>query len=176
MGGIDKGLHVYRGKPLIAHVIERLAPQVDRMLISANRNAETYASFGYPVCPDLVPGFAGPLAGIHAGLAACQTPLLATVPCDSPCLPSDLVIRLSAELLRTDAEIAIAATGERIHPVFALMKRDMYSDVAAFLSSGHRRLEEWCRSRKLCVVNFADDKLFVNINTIEDLAAAASRG
>lgn len=169
LGGVDKGLHLYQGRPLIEHVIERLAPQTDRLLISANRNPERYAAYGYPVLPDIVSGFAGPLAGIHAGLTACPTPLLACVPCDSPRLPLDLVAKLRNELRDADAEIAIAATHDGLQPVFALMKRDLCSDVAAFLASGHHRLGEWCRSRKLCVVHFADAGLFANINTVEDL-------
>src|SRR5687767_9816016 len=94
MGGIDKGLRDFRGRPLVGHAIERLAPQVDELLINANRNPEAYARFGYPVIADEIPGFAGPLAGFERGLAHARGDLVVTAPCDSPFLPADLVERL----------------------------------------------------------------------------------
>src|SRR3982751_4442728 len=94
MGGVDKGLQPFRGKPMAAHVLERLAPQVDEILINANRNAEAYAQFGHRVIADEVAGFAGPLAGFERGLAHASGALVVTVPCDSPFLPVDLVARL----------------------------------------------------------------------------------
>jgi molybdopterin-guanine dinucleotide biosynthesis protein A len=81
---------------MVAHVIRRLLPQVDTLIVNANQNIERYGAFGHPVVPDAIGGFAGPLAGLHAGLNACTTPLLVTSPCDSPFLPLDLVARLRA--------------------------------------------------------------------------------
>ncbi|HMX17345.1 MAG TPA: molybdenum cofactor guanylyltransferase, partial [Rhodocyclaceae bacterium] len=98
MGGADKGLLDYAGRALVAAAIERLRPQVGTLMVNANRNGEAYAAFGFPVLADAVAGFAGPLAGLQAGLAACTTPLLVTVPCDSPDAPRDLVARLGAAL------------------------------------------------------------------------------
>ena len=94
MGGIDKGLQALRGRPMVAWVVERLAPQVDELLINANQNGERYAAFGHRVVPDRIPDFAGPLAGLHAALSAAAHPLVATAPCDSPFLPEDLISRL----------------------------------------------------------------------------------
>ena len=94
MGGVDKGLRPFRGKPMVQHAIERFAPQVDEVLINANRNREAYAGFGYPVIADEIEGFAGPLAGFERGLAHARGELVVTVPCDSPFLASDLVKRL----------------------------------------------------------------------------------
>src|SRR5512146_1640213 len=94
MGGVDKGLQLLRGRPMVAWAIERLAPQVEEILVNANQNTEAYAKFGHRVVPDSVGGFAGPLAGLHAGLHAAAQPLAVTVPCDSPFLPLDLVARL----------------------------------------------------------------------------------
>lgn len=176
MGGADKGLQLHAGRPLVAYVAERLAPQVDRLLISANRNPETYAALGHPVVADRIEGFAGPLAGIHAGLAASTTPLLATAPCDTPFLPLDLIDRLRAALLLADAEIAVAATGTGLHPTFALMRREVLASLAAYLADGHHRMQEWCRSRALCVVDFADERAFANINTLDDLALLGRAG
>lgn len=176
MGGVDKGLQLHAGRPLVAHVVERLVPQVGKLLISANRNPESYAALGYPVVADRIDGFAGPLAGIHAGLTACTTPLLATAPCDAPFLPLDLVDRLRAALLLADAEIAVAATGTGLHPTFALMRREVLTSLAAYLADGRHRVQEWCRSRALCVVDFADERAFANINTLDDLAMLGHTG
>ena len=94
--GVDKGLLSLSGKPLVAHVIERLVPQVDVLLVNANRNADSYAQFGCQVVPDVIGGFAGPLAGLHAGMLAAATEWVVTAPCDSPLLPPNLVERLHA--------------------------------------------------------------------------------
>lgn len=173
MGGVDKGLQPYRGQPLIAHVLARLAPQVSGLLISANRNLAAYAAYGYSVVEDFQPGYAGPLAGIRAGLAACPTSLLATAPCDAPHLPLDLVARLHTRLRETRAEIAVAATSEGLQPTFALMQRTLLPSLAAFLDNDRHRLQEWCRSRQLVVVDFDDSQAFANLNTLADLADSA---
>src|ERR671926_1083594 len=109
MGGVDKGLQPLHGRPMIAHVLERLGPQVDDIVINANQNLERYGAFGHRVVKDEISGFAGPLAGLHAGLAAISQPLAVTVPCDSPFLPSDLVARLARALGSND--LAVAKTG-----------------------------------------------------------------
>src|SRR6266481_9527870 len=98
MGGVDKGLQPLHGKAMVQHVLARLAPQVDEIVINANQNLERYGAFGHRVVSDRVGGFAGPLAGLHAGLEAISQPLAVTVPCDSPFLPADLVARLKSQL------------------------------------------------------------------------------
>ena len=113
MGGVDKGLQDLQGRPLVQWVLERLAPQVDSVLINANRNLPRYAGFGCPVLPDLIPDFAGPLAGLQAALAGAATPLVATVSCDSPLLPADLVRRLQEALAAADADLTVARAGNR---------------------------------------------------------------
>src|SRR3954465_1097930 len=120
MGGVDKGLQPLRGKPMVEHVLARLSPQVGEIIINANQNAEAYGRFGHRVIGDDIAGFAGPLAGLHAGLKAARNPLVVTVPCDSPFLPSDLVSRLHSSL--KDNDLAVAKTGDQAHPVFALVK------------------------------------------------------
>jgi molybdenum cofactor guanylyltransferase len=171
MGGVDKGLQILDGRPLIAHVIERLRPQVDTLLINANRNADAYETFGYQVIADQIGGFAGPLAGIHAGLARCATPLLATVPCDSPRLPRDLISQLLDALLFANAQIAIARTATGLQPVFALMKCEVLPSLTDYLVAGKHRMQDWCRELALCEVDFPDDSTFANINTRDDLSA-----
>ena len=169
MGGGDKGLRQFRGKPLVAHALERLAPQVDTLIINANQNREAYEALGYPVIADAVAGHAGPLAGLHAGLAACTTPLLATAPCDSPFLPPDLVARLHAALIGAGAELAVAQTGGRAQLVFALCRREVQDSLTDFLDGGGHKVETWYAALNVVEVPFEDEAAFANINTLEEL-------
>ena len=169
MGGRDKGLQPFRGKPMAAWAIARLAPQVDALLINANQNLEAYAAFGHPVVPDRIAGFAGPLAGLHAGLSACDTPLLVTAPCDSPFLPDDLVARLRAALETAGAQIAVAKTGDQPHPVFSLVRREVLDGLTAFLEAGGRKVDAWYAALQVAEVPFEDERAFANINTLEEL-------
>src|SRR5437763_8732222 len=139
MGGVDKGLQEFRGKPMAAHVIERLAPQVDEILVNANRNPEAYERFGHRVIADEIEGFAGPLAGFERGLAHATGDLVVTVPCDSPFLPRDLVARLRGAIEASGDDIAVAKTGTQAHPVFCLMRRSVHASLAAFLARGERK-------------------------------------
>src|SRR4051812_37659687 len=129
MGGVDKGLQPFRGKPMVAHVLERLSPQVSEILVNANRNVEAYAAFGHHVIADEIAGFAGPLAGFERGLAHAKGALVATAPCDSPFLPLDLVARLQNALEGAHADLAVAKTGEQAHPVFCLMRREVHASL-----------------------------------------------
>jgi len=175
MGGVDKGLVELDGKPMVAHVLARLSPQVDAVLINANQNAERYAAFGLPVLADAVGGFAGPLAGLHAGMSAATTPFVATVPCDSPFLPLDLVARLSKGLVGMDAQLAVARTFDQPHPVFALVRRDVLPHLASFLHGGGRKIDAWYATLRIVEVAFDDcADAFRNINTADELAAASS--
>ncbi|HXZ49319.1 MAG TPA: molybdenum cofactor guanylyltransferase MobA [Usitatibacter sp.] len=171
MGSVDKGLQPFRGRPMVAHVIERLAPQVDEILVNANRNAAEYARFGHRVIADAIPGFAGPLAGFERGLAHASGTLVATVPCDSPFLPADLVARLRAALERVRADLAVAKTGAQAHPVFCLMRRSVHASLAEFLAGGERKIDRWYASLAVAEVPFDDEPdAFLNINTREELA------
>lgn len=169
MGGGDKGLRLFRGKPMAAHAILRLVPQVDFLIINANQNLEAYAQFGYPVIADAITGFAGPLAGLHAGLLAAQTPLLVTAPCDSPFLPLDLVSRLYSALAEKEADLAVAKTGDQPHPVFSLVRREVLGSLTDFLESGGRKIDRWYSALKVVEVPFPDEAAFANINTQEEL-------
>lgn len=173
MGGVDKGLVALAGRPLVAHVLERLAPQVGGIVVNANQNAERYAEFGYPVVPDTVGGFAGPLAGLQAGLTLATTPYVVTVPCDSPFLPADLVARLAAGLERERAQLAVAQTFAQPHPVFALVDRRVLPHLTAFLEGGGRKIDAWYASLPVATVAFDDAAdAFRNINTVDELKAA----
>ena len=132
MGGVDKGLQRLDGRAMVAWSIARLAPQVETIIVNANQNLDAYRAFGHPVVSDAVGGFAGPLAGLHAGLQATHTALAVTVPCDSPFLPTDLVERLHAALEAQPAELAVAKTGTQPHPVFCLVRRSVLPHLQAF--------------------------------------------
>ena len=170
MGGIDKGLQELRGRPLAAWVVERLAPQVDELLINANQNTERYAAFGHRVVADQIPDFAGPLAGLHAALTAASHPLVATAPCDSPFLPADLVSRLFSALTANEADLAVARTFDQPQPVFCLCRRSVLPHLTEFLAGGGRKIDRWYTTLKVVEVSFDDEAdAFENINTREEL-------
>lgn len=172
MGGVDKGLSLLDGETMVEHILRRLTPQVGRLIINANQNHDTYAGFGHPVVGDRIEGHAGPLAGLEAGLAACTTPYLLTVPCDSPFLPADLVSRLAACLTAHKASIAVARTGEQLHPVFSLIRSDELPELQAFINAGGRRMEAWLRRLCWAPCPFDDcPEAFANINTPDELRA-----
>jgi molybdopterin-guanine dinucleotide biosynthesis protein A len=176
MGGVDKGLQPLRGRPMAAWVIERFAPQVDEVLINANQNLERYSALGYRVIPDEIKGYAGPLAGLHRGLTEAAHDLVATVPCDSPFLPRDLIARLRAALEGEWAEIAVAKTGNQPHPVFCLCRRSVLPGLTAFLAAGGRKIDAWYADLKVIEVAFDDNPgAFSNINTDEELRALETR-
>ena len=171
MGGIDKGLQAFRARRLIDHVYERIAPQVGGVIINANQNQEAYRAFGVRVVSDAVGGFAGPLAGMHAGLSVSKRPFLASVPCDSPFLPEDLVARLYARIDETGAELAVAKTGDQPHPVFSLMRRSVLDHLSGFLKEGGRKIDAWYATLNVVEVAFDDEvEAFSNINTLDELA------
>jgi molybdopterin-guanine dinucleotide biosynthesis protein A len=167
MGSVDKGLQPLRGKPMVEWVLERLRPQVAEIVINANQNVHVYGKYGHRVVSDEIGGFAGPLAGLHAGLKAASHALVVTVPCDSPFLPDDLVSRLHKNL---SGDLAVAKTGDQAHPVFALMKREVRESLEAFLAQGGRKIDAWYAALKVVEVNFDDEAdAFRNINTLEEL-------
>jgi molybdenum cofactor guanylyltransferase len=184
MGGVDKGLQNFNGIPLALHTLMRLGPQVESVMVNANRNVSAYESFGASVWPDASADFAGPLSGFLVGLERAETPYVLTVPCDTPRLPLDLAERLAAALIREDADIAMAAAPEtddsgqtqiRTQPVFCLMKIEMSESLVKFTHAGGRKIDAWTVQHKTVVVPFdapGDDPLaFANVNTLNELQA-----
>ncbi|HTY02213.1 MAG TPA: molybdenum cofactor guanylyltransferase MobA [Rhodocyclaceae bacterium] len=169
MGNVDKGLEPFRGRTLVESVIERFRPQVATLIISANRNLERYRACGFPVVPDRDGDFAGPLAGLQAGLAACATPLLATAPCDSPFLPADLVARLLAALTESGAPVAVARCDGHLQPVFLLVRREAAASLDRHLAGGERKAESWLVSIGATAADFPDPRAFTNFNTRDAL-------
>lgn len=173
MGGGDKGLRLLHGAPMVAHAIERLRPQVDGLIINANQNSAAYAALGYPVIADDetagLEAYAGPLAGILTGLSLCATPLLVTVPCDSPLLPTDLVERLFAALAARGAQLAVARSASGLQPVFSLCRREVAGTLRDYLAAGGRKIDAWYAHLNFVAVDFPDEAAFANINTPEQL-------
>lgn len=174
MGGGDKGLTELAGKPLIEHALARLAPQVDALIINANRNVARYAEYGHPVVTDERQGFQGPLAGMASGMKAAETEFMVCAPCDSPLLPEDLVERLFRRLREQDAELSVAHNGERLQPVFTLMRTALAGSLLAFLDGGGRKIDQWFQRHQLALADFSDQPAaFSNVNSPEELDAMA---
>lgn len=171
MGGTDKGLMLLQGRPLIQHVIDRLKPQVDELIINSNRHIEIYQQFGYPVFPDEHIGYSGPLAGIQVGLKQAKCEYLLICPCDTPYLPENLVEKLLLTLKQHHAEIAIAAADGSDHPVICLCKTSVLPTLEEYLTSGGRKVSTWQQKLVHQYTDFSDQPhAFANINTPEELA------
>ncbi|MFM4718923.1 molybdenum cofactor guanylyltransferase MobA [Aeromonas bivalvium] len=170
MGGDDKGWVPLAGKPLIAHVLERLRPQVDEVLINANRSEERYRALA-PVIADRQVDFQGPLAGMEAGLGAARHDWVLFVPCDGPALPRDLMTRFRAAIT-PDTELVVAHDGEHLQPVVALLRRALLPSLQQALASGERKTGAWFARHRMALVPFADQPdAFVNLNSPAELAA-----
>ena len=174
MGGIDKGLIPFHGRPLIESAIDALKVQTGQLLINANRNLAQYSHYGYPVISDATLDFAGPLAGFSVGLAACKTPYLLTAPCDSPLLPLDLSKHLASELEASNAQLVYASTQEPdgkiwSQPVFCLMRSDVADSLNQFLLKGDFKIDHWFKDLRSSTVIFSDTQAFTNVNTPQEL-------
>jgi molybdenum cofactor guanylyltransferase len=182
MGGGDKSLRLLGGRPLLAHVIERLGPQVAALVLNANGDPARFAPFGLPVAADSVADFAGPLAGVLAGLdwAAAHRPECAhvvSVATDAPFLPRDLVARLIDGRRAAGADLACAASGGQEHPVIGLWPVRLRDDLRhALIAEGIRKVDVWTGRYRLATVDFSADRIdpFFNANRPEDLERAAA--
>jgi molybdenum cofactor guanylyltransferase len=175
MGGEDKGLLEFAGRPLIEYVLERLQPQVDNILINANRNTQRYAAYA-PVAVDTIDGFAGPLAGMLAAMESVDSRYIMTVPCDGPYLPADLVARMSSAMDKHGATIAVAHDGKRLQPVYALIDTALHDSLRAYLEDGERKIDLWYAQHHPVEVDFSDRaELFININRPEELSSEEQR-
>lgn len=168
----DKGLLPFNHRPMVSYALAAMAPLVEELLISANRNQNDYRQFGYPVIGDAGQAFDGPLAGILAAMRAARNPLLLVAPCDSPLIEAGHLQRLLDALRQSDADIAAAFDGERLHPVFAVLKTSLQADLRDYLQRGERKLQSWFFQHSMITVDFSDvPEIFVNINTPAELWA-----
>ena len=169
LGGQDKGLLSFRGRPLVEWVLAGLKPQVGTILISANRNLAAYARYGYPVLPDALADYPGPLAGIREGLQAASTSWLLAVPCDVPHLPPDCAARLLQAASAQHAQAAYARAAGESHDAVLLMQRSLTAALEAYLQSGGRSVHGFLARQGALAVDFDDPQAFANLNTPQDL-------
>lgn len=168
MGGADKGLLDYRGRPLVEWVRAVVAPQVDELLISANRNREAYAAYGHRVVSDTLPDYPGPLAGVLASMQSVTADWLGVVPCDTPHLPADLIPRLLAAARQAQVPLAVAADDARTHPTCFMVRTDQRENLVAFLAREERAVRHWQAGLPAITVKF-DAAGFANLNRPDDL-------
>ena len=172
MQGQDKGLIKLGDKTLIEHVITCLLPQVQTIVISANRNLENYRGFGLPVLSDPTQEYLGPLSGIATAMQQCKTDYLLVVPCDCPYLPSDLATRMLSTITQTETDACLAHDGQRLQPLVALLSVSLLNDLKGNIAAGHLKVERWMLEQSHCLVEFNDKRAFFNINTEEELQQA----
>ncbi|WP_298610141.1 molybdenum cofactor guanylyltransferase MobA [uncultured Thiothrix sp.] len=166
MGGVDKGLIEWQGRPFIEHLLAALQAQVDAIIINANRNQAIYQSYGFPVISDQAPDYQGPLAGLAAAMHTVKTLYILTIPCDSFYLAPDFAARMLQVLNTTQAELVIAHDGEQLQPTYALVPITLLSNLEAFLARGERKLRAWYAEQRMATVNCSDIAImFKNINT-----------
>jgi molybdopterin-guanine dinucleotide biosynthesis protein A len=176
MGGEDKGLVPLAGRPMVAHVLDALRPQVGTVVVNANRNQERYAAFGHPVIADAVDGYLGPLAGVLTALQQCGTEFLVTVPCDAPLIAPDLVARLYAAAVATGADIAVASDGQRQQPVFLLLRASLAPSLEAYLAGGDRKVDLWFGQLRVAEADFSDaPDTFLNVNDPDERQRVEAR-
>lgn len=168
MDGEDKGLVKLENRPLIEYVIDAISPQVETIILNANRNQELYARYGYPVVSDTLLDYQGPLAGFICALKSSTTSHIVTLPCDGPFVPTDLVERLICALTENNAEIAVAHDGDRMQPVYSLIPTTLSNSLNAFLDSGERKIDLWYKQHRVALADFSGcPETFRNINTAE---------
>ena len=176
MGGVDKGLVEVAGRPMVEHVLAAVERQAGAVAINANRSTERYARYGHPVIADRMDGFQGPLAGMASALAAAATEFVLVVPCDSPLVDASLGPRLHAALVQHGTDVAVAHDGERMHPVFVLLRRAARAGLDDFLARGERKIDRWFAKEKTAVVDFSDlPDMFLNVNREEDRSRLEAR-
>lgn len=171
MNNKDKGLILINGKPLIKYVLDTLEPQVNKILINANRNLDQYSVYGYPVIADQDSGYLGPLSGMLTALKQATTDYIFVVPCDTPLLPGNIVSLFTHDIEHDPLRPRVAHDAKRIQPLFALLHKSLIENLTQFIGRGERKAEIWILNQNPIIVNFADQSdCFVNINQTEDIS------
>ena len=171
MGNQDKGLVLFRGKPMVEYALQAMSAVADQVLINANRNLAKYQQFGVPVIADQTDSFDGPLAGVYTALVNSQAEILLVMPCDTPLVRSEHLDKLLQTLKTSGADICVAFDGERMHPVFLALKTELQPSLKKYLASGERKIDRWLVQHQLVKVDFSDQQeIFRNINTLDELS------
>lgn len=170
MDGQDKGLVIFRGKPMVSYALEALKSVTGQILISANRNIDLYAAYGYPVIKDYSENFDGPLAGLYSALTCADTPYVMTIPCDSPFVNHMVLTRMLDAMDIESTSICTIHDGNRLQSAFMIAHKQLIVDLENYLSEGKRKVETWLKRHNLVVADVSDfPELFTNINTTGEL-------
>jgi molybdenum cofactor guanylyltransferase len=170
LGGQDKGLVSYKGRPLIEHVLDGISDQTPNILISANRNLNTYAGYGYPVVQDTLDDYQGPLAGILASMSFAQTPYILTLPCDGPFVDGGYLEKMLGRKNLGQADIVVASNGLYPQPVYALIPVTLQQSLRDYIDKGERKTIGWYQQHRVVEVEFSDQAgFFTNLNLPQDL-------
>lgn len=176
MAGKDKALQLLAGRPLLAYVISALRPQVDAIVINSNRPASDYLQFALPVIADTLPDYPGPLAGLLSALQSCASEFVLAVPCDTPLLPGDLVVRMRHALEAEHADVCSVSDGGQLHAAIILARRNCLSSLEQYLAGGQRKVQDWLHSQRLAIADYSEQPgRFTNVNTIEELQQLEQR-
>ena len=170
MNNQDKGLLIYKNRPMISYAIEALKSITDQTIINANRNKEAYQAFGLPVIADQTDSFDGPLAGILTAMINSNSNTLLVVPCDSPLIKATHLQKLLTTLKEYKADVAVASDGKRLHPVFLAINTSLKDNLQEFLNSGQRKVEKWLEQQNKVITDFSETPdIFTNVNTLSEL-------
>ncbi|MEQ1485066.1 molybdenum cofactor guanylyltransferase MobA [Methyloglobulus sp.] len=172
MNNQDKGLIQFKGQPMVSYAIAAMNTVADQTIINANRNIPEYQAFGLPVISDQTDSFDGPLAGVLTAMMFAETGVLLVMPCDSPLVKADHLRKLLSARAETDADVAVAFDGERLHPVFLAIKVSLQPSLHDYLQSGQRKMDTWLEQQKIVKTDFsAEPGIFTNINSMTELSA-----
>lgn len=176
MGGVDKGWVTFNGRPMIHHVLEQITPQVQSVIINANRSVEDYRALGHQVVEDVEAGFHGPLMGMLTGLSYAKTDWVLFVPCDVPLLPGNLVEKLYRAVVTNQVDVAVVHDGERLQPVISLVNRSLLPSLERWLAEGKRKIDRWYMQHRMVVVPFDNpEEDFMNLNTRQEVQELEQR-
>lgn len=171
MDNRDKGLVDFKGRPMVSYAIAALAPVVDAVFISANRNIDQYRQFGWPVISDQTDSFDGPLAGVLSAMMYADADVLLVMPCDSPLIKTEHLRKLLLIRAESNADVAVAFDGMRLHPVFLAIKTTLQTSLQDYLANGQRKVAVWLAQQSLVRVDFSGEpEIFNNINSMDELS------
>jgi len=172
LGGQDKGLLEWQGKPFIEHILQSIAPVAKNIMINANRNAEVYQQYGYPVISDDIDDYAGPLAGMLAALRSAKTEYVMTVPCDAPSTTPAMIDQFCDVHEKQHQKLYVAGTDDGLQPVYAMIHTSLIENLAQYLADGHRKTQGWLKDNDAVVIHFDQQVTsFLNINTEDEFRA-----